>query len=176
MPEERVEDVLAFDRRLQVFRWMMLSVLVLVIDLITKSWIIRHLHYDDRIPVLPFFDLTLRYNEGIAFGFLVGVGSENRWLLPAVAIVAIAVIAFWIYRDAGNKFHCTALALILGGAAGNAWERIDMGYVTDFFLFYWNAWYFPAFNVADAAITVGAAMLIYEEVQHSWRARARKPR
>lgn len=176
MPEDRAAGIPAVTRGMLVLRWLALSALVIVVDLVTKSWITGNLGYDDRVTLLPFFDLTLRYNEGIAFGFLVTTSSENRWLLPSIAILAMLLITYWIYRDAHDKLHCMALALILGGAGGNAWERIDMGYVTDFFLFHWNGWHFPAFNVADAAITVGAALLILEEILRTRRARPRTPR
>ena len=109
----------------------------------------------------PFFTLLLTYNTGAAFSFLAGHGGWQRWLFTGIAIAA-SVFLVWMLRRGGHRMLMCGLALILGGALGNLWDRLTEGRVTDFLLFHYAGWSWPAFNVADSAITVGAAMLILD--------------
>ena len=108
-----------------------------------------------------FFSLVLAFNTGAAFSFLAGAGGWQRWFFAAIAVVA-SVIIVWLLRRGGDRVYCLGLALILGGALGNLWDRLTLGKVVDFLLFHYAGWAYPAFNVADSAITVGAALLIID--------------
>lgn len=143
--------------------WLALAVFIVIIDQYSKQYFNQHLFYAERWPVLPFFDFTLLYNPGAAFSFLAGAGGWQRWFFSAIALIATVLIVYWLRRQPEKKLFCTALACILGGALGNVIDRVAHGHVIDFLLFHWQEWYFPAFNVADIAITVGAALLILDE-------------
>ena len=115
------------------------------------------------IDILPVFKLTLLHNEGAAFSFLSDAGGWQRWLLVFISTSVSTVVAVWLYRVRhSEKLLCFALALILGGAIGNLIDRAVTGYVVDFFVAYYRDWYFPAFNIADSAISVGAALLVLD--------------
>ncbi len=146
--------------------WLALSALVLILDQLTKAWIIDRLMVSERITVIAqHFDLTLVYNSGAAFSFLAAAGGWQRWALSGVAAVAIGVMLWLLAKHSNQKLFGLAVALLLGGAAGNLIDRLARGRVVDFFLLHWNdTWHFPAFNVADAAITAGAALLILDEL------------
>jgi signal peptidase II len=146
-------------------RWLWLSALVLALDLATKQAILAHFRPGEELPLLSFFSLVLAFNPGAAFSFLAGHSGWQRWLFTAIAIVASAVIV-WLLRRSGSTLYCMGLALILGGAVGNLWDRLTIGQVVDFLLFHWRGWSYPAFNVADSAITVGAALLIVDSFRH----------
>ncbi|MFA5520155.1 MAG: signal peptidase II [Castellaniella sp.] len=158
------EDTPAATRILPLRLWLGLAVIIIVLDQASKAWFIGHLAYGERRPILPFFDLTLLTNTGAAFSFLAGGDGWQRWLLAGVAVLSILLIIFLLVRHAGERRFCAALALILAGAAGNLIDRVRDGEVIDFLLFYWNNWHFPAFNVADIAITCGALLLILDEI------------
>ena len=160
------------DTHTPIAGWLVLAVVVIVIDQVTKVGFDNLLAYGERLGVLPFFDFTLLYNRGAAFSFLAGAGGWQRWFFTLLGIVAIPLLIWLIRRHRDQRLFCAALALILGGAVGNVIDRVLYGHVVDFLLFYWNDWYFPAFNIADAAITAGAALMIYDEV---WRARKSRP-
>ena len=142
-------------------RWLWLTLAVVVLDFVTKQAIVATLRPGEERAILPFFSLVLAFNPGAAFSFLAGAGGWQRWFFTAVAIVASIVIV-WLLRKGGSRWYCVALALILGGALGNLYDRVMLGHVIDFLLFHWRGWSYPAFNVADSAITVGAAMLILD--------------
>jgi signal peptidase II len=149
------------------------TVLLLIgADQLTKGLAQANFFYGERFAVLPFFDLTLVYNTGAAFSFLAGGSGWQRWFLIAIAVAAIFFIVWMIRTHPQEPRLRFALTLILGGAIGNLIDRVWHGYVIDFLSVYWNQWYFPAFNVADAAITLGAILLIIDEWQR-WR-RSRK--
>ncbi|MDQ6620922.1 MAG: signal peptidase II [Pseudomonadota bacterium] len=112
-----------------------------------------------------FFTLALSFNTGAAFSFLAGESGWQRWLFAAIACVATLVIV-GLLRRGGDRWYCLGLALILGGALGNLWDRLAIGAVVDFLLFHYRGWFFPAFNVADSAITVGAGLLILDGFRH----------
>ncbi|HUH39373.1 MAG TPA: signal peptidase II, partial [Castellaniella sp.] len=151
-------------RLLPMAGWLLVAIALIVLDQISKSAISAGLVYGQRIPILPFFDLTLLYNTGAAFSFLADSGGGQRWLFTGIAVIAAIVILRLLYTHAGQRLFCASLACILGGALGNALDRVAHGHVLDFLLFYWNDWYFPAFNIADMAITCGATLLILDEI------------
>ena len=142
--------------------WLVLSVLVLVIDQVSKAHFEGSLQMFQQIVVIPdYFSWTLAYNTGAAFSFLADSGGWQRWLFALIAVVVSAVLVVWLKRLGRDyTWLAIALALVLGGALGNLYDRIALGHVIDFILVHWqNRWYFPAFNFADSAITVGAVML-----------------
>ena len=124
-----------------------------------------------------FFSLVLTYNTGAAFSFLAGADGWQRWLFAAIAVAASLLIV-WLLRRGGDALYCLGLALIMGGALGNLWDRLTLGKVVDFLLFHYERWSYPAFNVADSAITVGAALLIADSfrARHSVHAARAEPR
>ena len=142
--------------------WLWLTLLVLVIDLTTKVYFDNSLQMYQQIVVIPdLFSWTLAYNTGAAFSFLADSAGWQRWLFALIAVVVSTVLVVWLKRLGRNDtWLAIALALILGGALGNLYDRIVYGHVVDFILVHWqNRWYFPAFNFADSAICVGAVML-----------------
>ncbi|MBI5430860.1 MAG: lipoprotein signal peptidase [Nitrosomonadales bacterium] len=143
-------------------RWLALSVLVIVLDQLSKAWITSHFAYGEHLYVLGVFDLVLAHNTGAAFSFLSDAGGMQRWLFTTIAVVASAWIIWLLRRHHAQVLFALALSLILGGALGNLIDRIAYGYVVDFLSFHWDAHYFPAFNLADSAITCGAFLLILE--------------
>ena len=152
---------LAFQRR--NLPWLLIAVIVIAMDLATKAWVTSHFSYGQRLEVLPVFDLVLLHNTGAAFSFLANSGGWQRWFFVGIALVACLVIWGWLNRlKPTEKITALALALILGGALGNLHDRFFYGYVVDFLAFHWQYRYFPAFNLADSAITLGALLLIWE--------------
>jgi len=143
------------------WRWLMLAAVVIALDLATKAWVVSAFREGQELPVTSFFSLILAYNTGAAFSFLAGHDGWQRWLFTGIAIVA-SIFLVWMLRRGGHRLMMCGLALILGGALGNLWDRVVQGRVTDFLLFHYAGWSWPAFNVADSAITVGAAMLILD--------------
>lgn len=142
--------------------WLWLSLLVLVIDQASKFYFEGKLEMFQQIVIIPdLFSWTLAYNTGAAFSFLADSSGWQRWLFALIAIVVSAVLVVWLKRLGRNDtWLAVALALVLGGALGNLYDRVALGHVIDFILVHWqNRWYFPAFNIADSAITVGAIML-----------------
>ena len=142
--------------------WLVLSLLVLVIDQVSKAHLEGSLEMFQQIVVIPdYFSWTLAYNTGAAFSFLADGGGWQRWLFALIALVVSAVLVVWLKRlGRDDTWLAVALALVLGGALGNLYDRIALGHVIDFILVHWqNRHYFPAFNFADSAITVGAIML-----------------
>ncbi len=144
--------------------WIAGALLVIVLDQATKVYFVNQLQYSERWPVLPFFDFTLLYNPGAAFSFLADGQGWQRWLFTAIALGATGLIVHLLRRSPTQTLFCASLMCILGGAIGNVIDRIQHGHVVDFLLFYWNNWYFPAFNVADIAITCGAILLVMDEL------------
>ncbi len=141
--------------------WLGLSFVIVAADQLSKLAMIAFLQPGEERVVTGFFSLVLAFNTGAAFSFLRDVADWPRYLFSAVAIAAGGLIV-WLLRRGGDRLYCAGLALILGGAAGNLWDRLTLGHVVDFLLFHWDRWYYPAFNVADSAITVGAALLILD--------------
>ena len=144
--------------------WVWLSAIVVALDQLTKWYVIDRFSLYEIRPVGPFLDLTRLHNEGAAFGLLAEAGGWQRWFFLVLAAgIAVAILAWLRSLPArGQYWLAIGLALILGGAIGNAWDRFFDGYVVDYLHFHWNEAYFPAFNVADIAITSGAIMLIID--------------
>jgi signal peptidase II len=152
--------------------WLLLIALVIIVDQATKFAVIRAYAFGERSEVVRgLFDLTLVYNKGAAFSFLSAGSGWQRWLFTGIGIVAALFIVVMLARHASQRLFCTALALIAGGALGNVVDRLLRGHVVDFLLLYHRDWTFPAFNVADSAITVGAVLLILDELLRVRRAR-----
>ena len=143
-----------------------IALVILVLDLLTKRWVESSLFYGQQIPLTSFFNLILTYNAGAAFSFLSEASGWQRWFLSGIAASASIFIVYLLHRYAAQKLFCLSLSLILGGALGNLWDRITLGHVVDFLDFYIGSYHWPAFNVADAAIVVGAALLIIESFQN----------
>lgn len=146
-------------------RWLALAALVIVLDQISKLWIIAHFAYGESLRILSVFDLVLVHNTGAAFSFLHDAGGIQRWLFSGIAVIASVWIVALLRKHAGETLFALALSLILGGALGNLIDRIAYGYVVDFLSFHWGEHYFPAFNIADSAITGGAALLILDSLK-----------
>jgi len=143
-------------------RWLSLSALVIILDQLSKASISSHFVYGESMPITSFFNLVLAHNQGAAFSFLIDAGGWQRWMFSAIALIA-SVWIIWLLRKHGEqKLFCFGLAMILGGALGNLIDRVAYGYVVDFLDFYWNANHFPAFNLADSAITCGAGLLLWD--------------
>lgn len=153
--------------------WLLLAMLIIAFDQITKIWFDGALLYGERWRILPFFDFTLVYNSGAAFSFLADGQGWQRWFFTAIALIATVVIVRLLWKHPRQSLFCAALACILGGALGNAADRLLYGHVVDFLLFYWQDWYFPAFNIADVAITIGAILLLLDEILR-WRRERRQ--
>ena len=143
------------------WRWLLVAAVVIALDLATKAMIVARFQEGESLPVTGFMSLVLAYNTGAAFSFLAGATGWQRWLFAGIAVVASAVLVYLIRRG-GSRMLLLGLALILGGALGNLWDRVVLGHVTDFLLFHYRGWSWPAFNVADSAITVGAGLLILD--------------
>jgi signal peptidase II len=141
---------------------LVLAVFVLVLDLLTKRWVEAALFHGEQIPLTAFFNLVLTYNAGAAFIFLSDAGGWQRWFFSVVAAGASMLIIYLLRKHATDKLFCLALSLILGGALGNLWDRITLGHVVDFLDFHVAGYHWPAFNIADSAIFLGAASLILD--------------
>jgi signal peptidase II len=147
-------------------RWLWLSAAVIALDQLTKWLASALLVLHDPLPVVPFFNLTLTHNPGAAFSFLSQAGGWQRWFFAAVALGVSVAIVLWMRRvPRGEGWVSGALALVLGGAAGNLIDRLLLGYVVDFVDLYYGTWHWPAFNVADSAITVGVAVLLIDALR-----------
>ena len=144
-----------------MLKWLWLSILVVILDQVTKHLAEARLVWDEPVEIFSWFNLILAYNRGAAFSFLSDAAGWQRWFFVAIGVVAIAVILVWMSRLASNEqLTAGALALILGGAAGNLIDRVRYGHVVDFIQWHYQHWYWPAFNIADSAITLGVALLI----------------
>ena len=143
-------------------RWLSLSAFVIGLDQLTKSWITSGFQLGDSITITSFFNLVLAYNTGAAFSFLADAGGWQRVFFIAIAVIASIVIVYLLLKPQNDTLMNAALALILGGAIGNVIDRVLLGHVVDFIQVHAAGYYFPAFNVADSAITVGAALLIWD--------------
>lgn len=141
---------------------------IVIIDQLTKLYFLNTLSYGERIPVLPFFDFVLLFNTGAAFSFLANHDGWQRWFFVGIGFVAIIVISWLLRRHQHEPRFMWGLTLILGGAIGNVIDRLLWGHVVDFLLFFYDNWYYPAFNIADSSITVGAILIIFDEIL-KWR-------
>ncbi len=141
---------------------LILALVVLVLDLATKHWVESELVYGQQILLTSFFNLVLTYNAGAAFSFLSNESGWQRWFFSGIATCASVLIIYLLRKHTSEKLFCVALSFILGGALGNLWDRITLGYVVDFLDFHYSGYHWPAFNVADSSIFVGALLLIFE--------------
>nr|WP_316640109.1 signal peptidase II [uncultured Roseateles sp.] len=145
--------------------WLALALIVILADQFTKTLILGQFQLGDSRYVTGFFNLVRAHNTGAAFNFLAGAGGWQRWFFVGLGAVATVFIVVMLRKHGGQTLFATALSLILGGALGNVLDRLLHGYVVDFLQFHWAGWYFPSFNVADSAITLGAILLIWDELR-----------
>jgi signal peptidase II len=143
-----------------------LALIVLVLDLASKHWVESILLHGQQIPLTDFFNLVLTYNAGAAFSFLSDASGWQRWFFSGIAAAASILIVYLLRKHVAEKLFCLALSLVLGGALGNLWDRITLGHVVDFLDFHVGGYHWPAFNVADSAIFLGAMFLIVESFRH----------
>ena len=149
------------------WRWLPVALLVIVLDQVAKAWMVHHFVPYERMPVLPVLDIVLTYNSGAAFSLLAEASGWQRWLFVVLALAVSAMLLGWLRRLSAavhGRLAC-ALCFIIGGALGNMIDRLTTGRVIDFIYFHWRYHYFPAFNLADSAITVGAVVLLAD----AWR-------
>jgi len=163
------ETLLPARRKAGIWPWLGLALLVFVLDQWTKTLILGAYAIGDATPVTGFFNIVRAHNTGAAFSFLAGASGWQRWFFTAIGIGAALFIIWMLRSHAGQKLFCLAMALILGGAVGNVVDRMMHGYVVDFLDLYWGARHFPAFNLADSAITLGAIFLILDEIRRMRR-------
>jgi signal peptidase II len=151
--------------------WIGIAILIMVLDQFTKVLVLGRFQYGESQPITSFFNLVRVHNHGAAFSFLADAGGWQRWFFTGLGTVAALVMAWMLRAHAGQRLFCSAISFILGGAVGNVIDRLLHGYVVDFLDFYWDRWHFPAFNLADSAITLGAILLILDELLRVRRGR-----
>lgn len=150
-----------------MIKWFGFAGLVIALDQLSKLWIESSLRLYQTIDLLPFFRITHVRNQGAAFSFLSDAEGWQRWLFVTISLVASVVLTIWLLKLPKNAiWQAASIALILGGAIGNLIDRLAYGYVIDFLLVYYESWYWPVFNLADSAITVGAVMLFIDSIRH----------
>ena len=154
----------AASRSASLWPWLAWAVLLVIADQFTKTLILGYYRLGDATYVTSFFNIVRAHNTGAAFSFLADAGGWQRWLFTGSALATAVFILWQLRAHPGQKLFCFALSSILGGAIGNVVDRLQHGYVVDFLDFHLRGWHFPAFNVADCAITVGAACLILDEL------------
>ena len=151
--------------------WLGLALIILITDQFTKVLVVGYYKLGDGTSVTSFFNLVRVHNVGAAFSFLAGATGWQRWFFTAIGVAAALFILWMLKSHAGQRLFAFALACILGGALGNVIDRLAYGYVVDFLQFHYAGWFFPSFNLADSAITIGAAALILDEILRVRRAR-----
>lgn len=148
---------------IRAWPWYLLALVLIVLDQYTKDLASNGLSYGRPVEVFSWFNLTLQHNSGAAFSFLSDAGGWQRWFFTGIAVLISAGLMIWLFvAQRGHRMLALSLALILGGAIGNLWDRVALGYVVDFISVHYSDWYFPAFNLADSAITVGAGCMLLE--------------
>lgn len=152
---------------LYVLRWYLLALVVVGIDLVSKYAVAQKFEFEGQSePYTFFFSLSLHYNHGAAFSFLAQQGGWQRWFFMGIAGAVSVGLGYWLARLPRERvLEALGLSLVLGGALGNLYDRVTLGYVVDFLLFHWGDAYFPAFNVADMAICGGAAALVWDSLR-----------
>ena len=158
------------------WRWLPLTAAVVVLDQAVKAWMVHHFAPFERVHVLPVLDIILTYNTGAAFSFLSDASGWQRWLFVLLALAVSGALIVWMRRlhAVAHALLAAGLALIVGGALGNLLDRLTIGRVVDFIHVHWGRAYFPAFNVADSAITIGAVLLLIDAWFEARRTRARR--
>lgn len=149
----------------RLLHWLGIALLIIVLDQFSKTLILGHFQLGDSRHVTDFFNVVRVHNTGAAFSFLAGASGWQRWFFVGLGAVATVFITVMLRRHGHQTLFAWALSLILGGAIGNVVDRLLHGYVVDFIQLHWGGWYFPSFNVADSAITVGAVLLIWDEIR-----------
>ena len=145
--------------------WLGLGMMLVAVDQLIKIVVVRALDPGVPVDLLPFLSLVLTYNPGAAFSFLASASGWQRWFFVAVALIAAVVITFLLFRHRQDRLLSAALTLVLGGAVGNLIDRLIFGAVVDFVLLHWRGWSWPAFNLADSCITVGAVLLVWDSLR-----------
>lgn len=145
--------------------WLLIAAVIVIADQLSKLWMVKLLQGVPVIRLTSFLNLVLAYNKGAAFSFLASASGWQRYFFTGVSIIAIVFILYFMRKNAGQRLFCAAFALILGGAIGNLIDRLLYGQVTDFIDFYIGTWHWPAFNIADSAITIGAVLFILDELK-----------
>jgi signal peptidase II len=154
-----------------IWPWLGIALAVILVDQLTKTIISGTVQVNETRTVSAFLDIVCAHNTGAAFSFLAGASGWQRWFFIGLGIAAAAFIVWLLARHGGQRLFGWALALILGGAVGNVIDRLWHGYVVDFIQVHWRGSYFPSFNAADSAITIGAGLLILDELLRVRRAR-----
>ena len=161
----------AFKSGAGVWLWLGVALVIFLLDQLTKIAIVGAFQLGESLPITSFFNLVRVHNAGAAFSFLADAGGWQRWFFTGLGTVAALVLVYLLRMHAGQTLFCLALSLLLGGAVGNVVDRVLYSHVIDFLDFYYGTWHFPAFNVADSAITMGACLLILDELLRVRRAR-----
>jgi signal peptidase II len=151
--------------------WLGLALVVIVLDQFTKTLILGDFQLGDSRPVTSFFNVVRVHNTGAAFSFLAGAAGWQRWFFITLGVVAAGFIVWMLRSHPAQKLFCFAVTMIMGGALGNVIDRLLHGYVVDFIQVHRGGWYFPSFNLADSAITLGAVLLIVDEIRRVRRGR-----
>jgi len=154
----------AFKSGSGVWLWLGIALVTLLLDQFTKIAVVGSFQLGEALPITSFFNLVRVHNPGAAFSFLADAGGWQRWFFTGLGVLAAGVMVYLLRMHAGQTLFCLALSLLLGGAIGNVIDRLLYSHVIDFLDFYYGTWHFPAFNVADSAITVGAGLLILDEL------------
>lgn len=151
-----------------MLKWLWLSALIVIFDQLSKYMASHLLVMYEAVAVMPMFNFTLMHNTGAAFSFLSDAGGWQRWFFTIIALVISAVIFIWIRRlNSDQQLQAIGLSLVLGGALGNVIDRVLLGHVVDFIQIYYKQWYWPAFNIADSAISIGVVLLIFDSLRSS---------
>jgi signal peptidase II len=161
----------AFKSGAGVWLWLGVALVIFLLDQLTKIAVVGAFQLGESLPITSFFNLVRVHNAGAAFSFLADAGGWQRWFFTGLGTVAALVMVYLLRTHAGQTLFCLALSLLLGGAVGNVVDRVLYSHVIDFLDFYYGTWHFPAFNVADSAITMGACLLILDELLRVRRAR-----
>lgn len=152
-----------------ISRWLALTGMVFIADFASKAWVLSAFHLHESLALTSFFNLVLVFNPGASFSFLADAGGWQRWFFIVLALVISAWLVVMIRQHERERLMPAALALVLGGALGNVIDRIRFGAVVDFLDFHAADWHFPAFNIADSAISVGVILLIWQQITHKPR-------
>ncbi len=147
-------------------RWLVLAAAIVVADFLTKAWVLSAFHLHESVAVTSFFNLVLVMNPGASFSFLADAGGWQRWFFVGLALAICTWLLVMIRRHARERLMPAALVLVLGGALGNVIDRIRFGAVVDFLDVHLSGWHWPAFNVADSAISIGVVLLLWQQLTH----------
>ena len=149
-------------RKHPLTKWLSMSAVIMALDLYTKHLVQQAFAYGDKLTITSYFDLVRYHNEGAAFSFLADAGGWQKWFFTAIAAIASVFILYLLRKHHTEKLFSLGLALVLAGALGNLYDRVTLGYVVDFLSFHLNDLYWPAFNIADSAISIGVVVLLLD--------------